>query len=188
MYCPRCAAQNPDAIKFCRACGTNLETVALALAGGQPSPATPDTGQSEATKPAKTWREKRREGVSSLVQGSGFLVASLVIGVALGVFSNQADWIYIWVGLAGWMACWGIISLALGVNALLESNSMFSQLGDTAESRTDLTTAQLLSSADDPKMLQEATAAHGFMPPLSVTDQTTEPLVKQPRQKSKRAG
>ena len=32
MFCPRCAAQNLDDAKFCRACGTNLETVALALA------------------------------------------------------------------------------------------------------------------------------------------------------------
>ncbi|MBA2732993.1 MAG: zinc-ribbon domain-containing protein, partial [Acidobacteria bacterium] len=31
MYCPRCSAQNLDDAKFCRACGTNLETVALAL-------------------------------------------------------------------------------------------------------------------------------------------------------------
>ncbi len=185
MYCPRCAAHNPDDTKFCRACGTNLEAVALALAG-QHHPATPDTGKSEAQKPAKTWKQKRREGVSSLVQGAGFLVASLVIGAALGLFSNQEDWILIWVGLVGWMACWGIISLALGINALLESNSIFSQLTDTAASSTDLTTAQLLS-ADDPKMLHEAPAAPGFIPPLSVTEQTTEPLVKQPRRKSKRA-
>lgn len=32
MFCPRCAAQNLDDAKFCRACGTNLETVALEVA------------------------------------------------------------------------------------------------------------------------------------------------------------
>ena len=31
MYCPRCATQNLDGSKFCRACGTNLETIAIAL-------------------------------------------------------------------------------------------------------------------------------------------------------------
>ncbi len=33
MFCPRCAAQNLDDAKFCRACGTNLESIALALSG-----------------------------------------------------------------------------------------------------------------------------------------------------------
>ena len=30
MYCPRCATQNLDGAKFCRACGTNLEARLLA--------------------------------------------------------------------------------------------------------------------------------------------------------------
>ncbi len=104
MYCPRCAAQNLDDAKFCRGCGTNLETVALALAD-QYQPKKRAAAKGKPAKPEKSWAEKRTEGTTSLVKGAGLLGASLLIGVALGLFSNQADWIIIWVGLVGWMAC-----------------------------------------------------------------------------------
>ena len=42
MFCPKCATANSDQGKFCRACGTNLETVALALAGQLPPVIDPD--------------------------------------------------------------------------------------------------------------------------------------------------
>ncbi|HEV2883706.1 MAG TPA: zinc-ribbon domain-containing protein, partial [Pyrinomonadaceae bacterium] len=65
MYCPRCAAQNLDDAKYCRACGTNLETVALALAGKRQladAPADRDA--------SRTWIEERREGISKIVRGT----------------------------------------------------------------------------------------------------------------------
>jgi uncharacterized membrane protein YvbJ len=61
MYCPRCATQNLDGAKFCRACGTNLETVALALAQ-QLDPAQLDKDAAKKPKAAKNKLEKRSEG------------------------------------------------------------------------------------------------------------------------------
>jgi hypothetical protein len=185
MYCPRCAAQNPDETKFCRACGTNLETVALALSG-RPLPAEPSekdkaatpqsTGKSKLEKRREALLETRREGFHKIVQGTGLLVASLLIGLALGLFSNAADWIIIWVGLAGWMACWGVISLTSGIGAITESRFIPRQL----EQKVGGTTAPIARplTADEPEMLPEASATLKLSPPPSVTEDTTEPLSK----------
>lgn len=182
MYCPRCATQNLDDAKFCRACGTNLEAVALALSG-QHSVAQASKDEARKAETEDTWMEKRLEAVGSIVKASGLLAASLLIGVALGLFSNQKDWIIIWVGLAGWMACWGVISLTSGIHALIESKYMLRRLEKTANGAA--TTGQL-SSADEARMLPDMLAAPGLSSPASVTEQTTEPLVKQ-RPMSKRA-
>lgn len=66
MFCPRCAAQNLDDAKFCRTCGTNLETVALALAGGHP-PAKGDAGLP--SDPFERWVEARNRAVNKISKG-----------------------------------------------------------------------------------------------------------------------
>ena len=132
MFCPRCATQNLDDAKFCRTCGTNLETVGLALAGKYP---VENFGN---TKPDPTALEKRREGVSKIVQASGLLGSSLLIGAALGLFSNQNDWIMIWMIFTGWMACWGIFAMVGGIAALMESRVLRdSEYSGLVESRRD---------------------------------------------------
>ena len=185
MYCPRCATQNLDDVKFCRACGTNLETVALALSGKK-LPTRPGTGKGkgEKSKPEKGWLEKRREGMDGIVKGIGLLGASLIIGVALGLFSNVPDWIIIWAGLAGWMACWGFISIVSGIGALAESRFLRRQL----EQPTDLTATQIIQtpSSSTQELPPDRSAAPKLSPPPSVTEQTTQPLSKQ--QASKQVG
>ncbi|HEV2862591.1 MAG TPA: zinc-ribbon domain-containing protein [Pyrinomonadaceae bacterium] len=73
MYCPRCAAQNNDDVKYCRACGENLSVVALVL---------------EKRLPARLitrldsyleWKDERlrRDSIVSGVSGAVFLFLSL---------------------------------------------------------------------------------------------------------------
>ncbi len=182
MYCPRCAAQNLDDVKFCRACGTNLETVALALSS-QHHPATLTQDTDEEPETEKSWLEKRREGMDGIVKGTGLMGASLLIGVALGLFSNAPDWIIIWAALAGWMACWGFISLVSGIGALAESRFLRRQLGQTA-SATPASTTQSLSSSEQ-RMLPDTSATPMLSTPPSVTEHTTRPLNKQRQPASK---
>jgi small basic protein len=177
MYCPRCAAQNLDDVKFCRACGTNLEVVALALAD-QNKPAKASKDEDEKEKAEKNWMEKRSEGVGDLVKGAGLMMASLLIGIALGLFSNQPDWIVIWLGTAGWMACWGVISLSSGIRALLESKFMLRQMGLTANVIAAPAAQQL--SLNDARAIPTALDTPRLSTPPSVTEQTTVPLTKQP--------
>ena len=171
MYCPRCAAQNLDDARFCRGCGTNLETVALALSD-QYHPAKRGGDEDLAEE---SWLEKRSEGTGAIVKGAGLLGASLLIGVALGLFSNQPDWIIIWVGLAGWMACWGFISLTSGIHALMESRFMERQLKQKAAEA-----AIQSSPMDDPSLLPDAPVTNRLSFPPSVTEHTTELLTNPP--------
>jgi ribosomal protein L40E len=175
MYCPRCAAQNLDDAKFCRACGTNLLTVALALAD-QYHPARTDVDEEQAAQAEQSWLEKRTEGVSKIVKGAGLLLTSLLIGVAMGLFSNAPDWMIIWIAMVGWMAVWGVISLTSGISDVLASRLMARQLNQKA------TTASALQSSaiEEQKMLPDVPATNRLSAPPSVTERTTELLPNQP--------
>ncbi len=167
MFCPRCAAQNLEGAKFCRACGTNLEPVALALS----NPASADVVKLE-----KSWPQKRSEGVAAIVKGIGLMAASLLIGVALGLFSNQADWIFVWMGVAGWMACWGVLSLTSGIHHLIESKSMQRELEE--RSSEQLLQSARASTANEWASLPEPVITNRLAGPPSITEGTTELLVK----------
>jgi hypothetical protein len=181
MYCPHCAAQNLDDVKFCRACGTNLETVALAISG-KAHPAKLSRDEDEEPLTEMSWLKKRKEGMDGIVKGAGLMGASFLIGIALGLFSNAPDWIIIWAALAGWMACWGFISLVSGIGALAESRFLRRQLGQTTGG-TPAPAVQPLSSAD-PRMLPDALDSPALSPPPSTTEHTTKPLNKQHHQTS----
>ena len=56
MYCPQCATQNTDNAKFCRACGTDLEAVALVLTNKFPLPG--------------AWLEQYGEGKHKVIRGA----------------------------------------------------------------------------------------------------------------------
>jgi hypothetical protein len=172
MYCPRCATQNLDGAKFCRACGTNLETVALALAQ-QLDPAQLDKDAAKKPKAAKNKLEKRSEGQTKIVRALGLFGASALVGAALALFSNKPDWIIIWMIFAGWMACWGVIWLVAGIAALIESRFMPLQAGHTAGETVSPT--RPLRSGDDQEMLPTSATPKLSLPP-SVTEHTTELL------------
>ena len=99
MYCPQCGAQNTDDTKYCRACGTNVGVVSLALKN-------PDQLVANALgKKGKDWLTKRREGITTLIKGSGLVGASTLVGVLLGLFSNTNDWTLSgWDSRVGWRA------------------------------------------------------------------------------------
>ncbi|HKO99934.1 MAG TPA: zinc-ribbon domain-containing protein [Pyrinomonadaceae bacterium] len=166
MFCPRCATQNLDDVKFCRGCGTNLEIVSLALSGQQ----LPSKSNNESKE---TWLQMRRRGVSSLVRATGLLGSSLLIGAALGLFSNQNDWIIIWMVFCGWMAVWGVFSLVSGVQALLESRYVREEVRETPAP------AQLWNPAP-PQQLPDAVSGLGTTIPTSVTEHTTRALAEPP--------
>jgi hypothetical protein len=172
MYCPRCATPNADGSKFCRACGTNLETVALALF----DPSTLDqTGKTKAAiSSQKNWIDKRREGTKNVVQGIGLVTASALLGVPLGIFSHNPDWIIIWLVLVGWVAVWGVVSVASGIGNLLESRFMRGQLERDTKLSLD---PQVQPSGRPAGFVDPVTAPNLTLPP-SVTENTTNLLTK----------
>ena len=170
MYCPRCAMQNLDGAKFCRACGTNLETVALALAQ-KLHPAHSDKQAAKNSQAGKNKLEKRSEGLTKIVRASGLIGASALVGAMLALFSNNPDWIIIWMIFAGWMACWGVMWLVSGIAALIESRFIPLEArqiaGETVSRTTPLGSDQeILPTPATPKLSL----------PSSITEHTTELL------------
>jgi hypothetical protein len=173
MYCPRCAAQNLEGVKFCRACGTNIETVALALAG-QLDPARVPGDHAPDSVAARTGLEKKRAGLKKIVRAAGLLGSSALVGAALALFSHEEDWIVLWMIFAGWMACLGMISLTSGVAALIDSRLTL---------KTERATSELVGPNPSAGLIegQAASVTPGTpelsLPP-SVTEYTTKTLGK----------
>ncbi len=169
MYCPKCAAQNLDDAKFCRACGANLETVALALSGHYDDVVRNKPGD---LSPAETWLKKRTESARSLVQAGGLLGSSLIIGTALGLFSNTNDWIMIWMVFAGWLAVWGMFSLVAGINGLIESRLIRRQMNQPTGAPVPML------GADEHSLVTGGLASPHKTPRTSVTEHTTKQLTR----------
>jgi hypothetical protein len=100
------------------------------------------------------------------------LGASLLIGVALGLFSDTNDWIIIWLVFVGWMAAWGVISLVSGIGSMAEARFL--------QKRMEETQGHYLGERSKGFMTAELPHAQPPMP-LSVTEHTTRAL---PRVKS----
>ena len=167
MFCPRCSAQNSDDTKFCRACGTDLATVSLALSDPQ------QLSAAALERVASISLAKRRDGISRLIHGTGWTGASALVGIALGVFSNTNDWIFVWLGLAAWMACWGIIQWSQGINKLIEARYLSREVALT--SGNSVRNTQQLRN-EEPAALTGASNTNKLPQPTSVTESTTELL------------
>ena len=167
MYCPRCATQNTDNAKFCRACGTDLEAVALVLTNKVPPPG--------------TWLEKYGEGKHKVVRGAILLGAALLMGGVPALFIGVIfPLVMLWTVFFGWMAGWGIVSLASGVGEMVKSKTMLRQTKQFESGLTTTEPSELSSAAHEPRRLDGVTRAKPYSP-LSVTEHTTELLGEQPR-------
>jgi hypothetical protein len=170
MYCPRCAAQSIDDPKFCRSCGADLKAVALSLAG-QNLPAKGGNAKAKSAKAGKSPEEKRGKGVRDAIEGATLLAGSLLICLAINLLSNHPDRIAVmglWAVFFGWMACWGVFSIASGLGAIMQAASMGSK-------------AALPQQADDSVKVPDTDPLASAMvfPTPSITEHTTQSLAAQ---------
>jgi zinc-ribbon domain len=167
MYCPQCATQNTDSAKFCRTCGTDLEAVALVLTNKFPLPG--------------AWLEKYAESKHKVIKGAILLGAALLIAGVPALFIGVVfPVVMLWTVFFGWMAGWGIVSLASGVGEMVKSKTMLRQTKQFDGGLTTTEPSELTSAAHEPRMLDDVTGAKPYSP-LSVTEHTTELLGEQPR-------
>ena len=159
MFCPKCASENTDAVKFCRVCGTNLTMVSLALAGKP----LPETASESDPNELATWHKAQRGGVRQFVQGLILLAVSAKIGLIsyLVVHGPEVPWFLFWVVFFGWLAGWGAISLAFGLSKTIEAKMALRQLRSQPERQSEPLT---LANVGEPLRL------------ASVTEQTTRQL------------
>ncbi|HEU0185388.1 MAG TPA: zinc ribbon domain-containing protein [Blastocatellia bacterium] len=170
MYCPQCAAQLADSDKFCRACGADLKAAALALAK-QPLSSKVGKNKTKAPKKEKTPMEKRSEGVRDAVEGATMIGAALLVGAVFFLLGEHPARMIIWAGIFGWIAIWGIFSLASGLGAIMEIASMGSR-------------AMASQPVDNPGTVPDTDPLDnsGISPLLNVTENTTRSLEPAPRE------
>lgn len=160
MYCPRCAVQNLDDAKFCRACGADIRFVPQAL-----------MGKFDKEKLAARSGEKKREpatldaGLKNIFQGIGLLMIFLM-------------GIYIFRG-AFWLTIWFIIpalsSFGEGIGQLIRMRQEQRLLPPPMYGGIDFRPAPLASVADVKQLSSPDTAEIVNAPP-SVTEMTTRHL------------
>lgn len=165
MYCPQCATQNTDGAKFCRACGTDLTAVALIL--------------TNKFSPPEAWVEKYCEGKHKVIMGAILLGAALLIGCVPALFIGVIfPLVMLWTVFFGWMAGWGIVSLASGVGEMVKSKTMLRQTKQFDSGLTTNAPPELSAAAHESRMPDDATRAKPYST-LSVTEHTTELLGEQ---------
>lgn len=162
MYCPQCGTQNTDNAKFCRACGTALGAVALVLTNKFPPP--------------EAWLEKYGESKHKVIKGAILLGAALLIGGVPALFLGVIfPLVMLWTVFFGWMAGWGVVSLASGIGEMVKAKTMLRQMKQFDSGLITTEPSELSSAAHEPRMLDDVTGAKPYSP-LSVTEHTTELL------------
>ena len=148
MYCPKCAAENNDDTKFCRACGTNLSLVPQAIAGRLPDP---DSTEIQICTHQHS-RPSIASGITKIFMGAAFLI------IAIGAwFSGYGGW-----GLLTLIPAFGLLGSGVAdiVSAKYEQNRL---PGNAAIPEARLTNELTLQSFSE------------TLPP-SVTEHTTRQL------------
>lgn len=85
FYCPKCAAQNSEGARFCRACGADVHLVPAAMTGRLPELSANAEASAPAT-PGHQWKGKGKgptfeEGVRAIIGGLGFIFVSICIAL-----------------------------------------------------------------------------------------------------------
>ncbi|HEY9402864.1 MAG TPA: hypothetical protein VIQ24_09220 [Pyrinomonadaceae bacterium] len=126
------------------------------------------------------WLEKYAESKHKIIMGAMLLGAALLIGGVPALFIGVSfPLVMLWTVFFGWMACWGIVSLASGVGEMVKSKTMLRQTKQFDGGLTTTELSELSATAHAPRMLDDVTRAKPY-PPLSVAEHTTELLGEPP--------
>jgi hypothetical protein len=105
--------------------------------------------------------KKRREAAGNVVQGSVMVSFSLLIGLIGFIFTRgRFPWLVIWTLFFSWMACWGTISIGVGLAGLIGAKP-------TSGSGNTIPDSYAAPFRD---------SGMNALPPGSITDHTTRQL------------
>jgi hypothetical protein len=170
MFCPKCAAQNLDEAKFCRACGADISLVPQALTG-QLARVEDDLSEFD-----ERGRSRVERGSRKLVEGVVFLVVFL----CMMFFFRQFFWVTFWFIFPAISKIGTGIGL-LSQHAWRQSGHLPGGIKTTARVGASETTALPVSQTTAlPRMnlneIEPADTAEIVAPPPSVTEGTTRHL------------
>lgn len=84
MFCPKCAAPNPEGTSFCRSCGANISLVPQALTG-QLAHTNEETSIGRDTRRGKRHREPTLDiAIKNIFMGFAFLVIAIALSRSIG--------------------------------------------------------------------------------------------------------
>ena len=106
MFCPRCAAQNADDAKFCRACGTDISLVPQAVTGQLAERLAAREDDSRVRRRRRRHRDRDEEKGPPSVERA---VRSFIMGLAF-IFVAFAVWNWAPAGRIWWF--WMLIPAA----------------------------------------------------------------------------
>lgn len=162
MFCPKCAAQNVDDARFCRACGADISLVPHALAG-RLARRDDDDDDEDAEEAGGIVSVER--GVRKLVFGICYMVVFLLV-----MFYFRQFW---------WMTFWfvfpAISKISAGVGILVRASHESRQMhgANTAQLRASETSALPRVRLNE---VAPANTSEIVAPPASVTEGTTRHL------------
>jgi hypothetical protein len=165
MYCPRCAVQNLDDAKFCRACGADIRLVPQALQGTLPAA----LETSRKGKAAKRDKEKKPAtvdgGLKDIFGGIGLFIIFLI---GLLVF-HGAFWVTVWFIIPA------LASIGEGIGQLIRASQEQTRLEATSYEGDNFRPAPF-APAPFVKELSSPDTTEIVRMPASVTDDTTRHL------------
>jgi hypothetical protein len=199
MFCPRCASNQSNDVKFCTVCGANLVAVRQALDSPEPEKKFDwgDTWVAEMFMSPEVAERRRLEierrlGITPEVKRYNEIKAGVItssVGVALAIF------LFVFMqGLVGnvssdaaeilsrlWVA--GVIPFFVGMALIVNGLVVSKKQAEIAQRELDRTDG--LDKDFTPRSLRPADTSQFIPSNLSVTDQTTRHLADaEPKQRS----
>ena len=174
MFCPRCAAQNADDARFCRACGTDISLVPQAVTG-QLATRLNEVGDDDYTRRGRRGRKRGKPTIERAVR-------SLVMGLAF-VFVAFAVMAWAPAGRIWWF--WMLIPaasmIAEGISTYIRLAEERKRLAPTAYTPqpSAMPPAQQRAGVLPPRNTGE------IIPPPSVTEGTTRLLDNVPAERAR---
>jgi hypothetical protein len=165
MFCPRCAAQNLDDAKFCRACGADIRLVPQALTGRL---ARDEEDDDEGDAPNLSPEARVELGARKVAFGICYIVIFLITMI----YFRQFWWMTFWFVFPG------VSKLSAGIGMLAQhawrqSGHLPGGIKDTARLGANETTALPRVRLNE---IAPADTAEIVLPPASVTEGTTRHL------------
>lgn len=188
MFCPNCATQTNDEVKFCRKCGANLRAVQEVLTGGRPKSIDWDktwvremlmSQEERERRQGKTPEVKRLEeikgGVITAAAGLGAMIFLYFLLGAVAANEPAKDAMIISkVWLAGLVPF--MVGLAILFNGFFVSKQIVKLKQEKQDRLQNLTARNLAATSTNP--LPEAETP--VLPNYSVTEPTTYRLPQPP--------
>ncbi len=166
MFCPKCAEQNLDNAKFCRACGTNVSLVPQALTGQLTERHADDDEGNRARR--RRQRHEEKPSVERAVQSLFMGIAFIFVAFAVRSWAPGGGFWWFWM----FLPAAGL--LAKGVGTFMRLREDQKKLDASASSSVRETLSPPLHASALPPRSRHTDEL--IEPPPSVTEATTRHL------------